>query len=110
MANNYLQPGKVIPLTAPYNRTSGQGALVGSVFGVAQVDVLINVVANFALEGMWYLTKLSTEEWTVGAAIYWDDTNKRCTTESSGNTKIGVATAVTANPSASGYVRLNGAF
>jgi len=32
---NFVQPGKTITLTAPYAVTSGDGLLVGSVFGVA---------------------------------------------------------------------------
>ena len=35
MATNFKQPGEVLTLTAPYQRDSGQGALVGAIFGVA---------------------------------------------------------------------------
>lgn len=110
MANNYLQDGEVLTLTAPYTRTSGQGALVGALFGVALVAVSSGAQASFALTGVFTLPKTSAQAWTVGAKIYWDDTNKECTTTSSGNTLIGVAVAVADNPSSTGQVRLNGAF
>ena len=32
---NYVQPGNTITLTAPYAVTSGDGLLVGAIFGVA---------------------------------------------------------------------------
>ena len=35
---NYVQPGNTITLTAPYAVTSGDGFLVGSIFGVAAGD------------------------------------------------------------------------
>jgi predicted RecA/RadA family phage recombinase len=110
MARNKIARGDVMDLAAPYDRTSGQGALVGSIFGVALLTVLSTVVGPFATLGVWELAKNSAEAWTVGARIYWDDTNKRCTTTSTSNTLIGVAQAVAANPSSVGRVRLNGSF
>ena len=111
MATNYVQEGETLTLTAPYIRTSGQGALVGAIFGVALVDVASGAQASFATEGVFDLTKTSAQAWaTVGLAIYWDDTNKECTTTSSGNTLIGANVATAANPSSTGRVRLNGVF
>ncbi|WP_376800193.1 capsid cement protein [Candidatus Raskinella chloraquaticus] len=34
--------------------------------------------------------------WTVGTLVYWDDTNKRCTTVATANLLIGVAAAAVA--------------
>lgn len=108
MAANYIQEGGVIELAAPYDRLTGQGALIGALFGVAITTVLTGSKAAFATCGVFSLAKLSTEAWTVGAKIYWDNTNKQCTTVSAGNTLIGAALAATVNPSATGQVRLNG--
>jgi predicted RecA/RadA family phage recombinase len=110
MATNYVQPGKILSLAAPYDRTSGQGALIGSFFGVALGTVLSGATGQFQADGVWTLPKLSAQAWTVGARIYWDNTNKWCTTVDTGNTLIGIATAVASNPSSTGVVRLNGAF
>ena len=44
----------------------------------------------------------------MGQKIYWDNTNKRCDSDGTVGMLIGVATAVAANPSAAGQVRLNG--
>lgn len=107
---NYVQKGKTLTLPAPYDRVSGQGALVGSIFGVAANDVLSGANGEFEVTGVYDLAKTSAQAWTVGALIYWDDTNKVATTTSTSNKLIGVAVAVAANPSATGRVRLNGAF
>lgn len=105
---NFVQEGDVIELAAPYDRLSGEGALIGALFGVATVDVLNTVRANFLTRGVVTLKKTSAQAWTEGALIYWDNTNKECTTTSTSNTRIGCAAAVAVNPSATGSVRLNG--
>lgn len=107
---NYVQPGEVITLTAPYARNSGQGALVGSVFGVAVNDVANGASGEFKTVGVYDLDKTSAQAWTVGSLIYWDDTAKVTTNVATSNKLIGTAMAVAANPSATGRVRLNGVF
>lgn len=109
MATNYSQPGKVLTLTAPYQRNTGLGALVGNIFGVALTTVASGSAAEFSTEGVWLLAKTSAEAWAVGDKIYWDNTNKRCdNVATAGFRLIGVATAAADNPSSTGYVKLNG--
>jgi predicted RecA/RadA family phage recombinase len=105
---NYTQPGETVTLTAPYAVASGAGALVGSLFGVATDAVANGASGQFLTCGVVTLTKNSAEAWTVGAKVYWDNTNKYVTTTSTSNTLIGCAMAVAANPSSTGSVRLNG--
>lgn len=108
---NYVQPGDNIPVAAPSGGTvSGNGYLIGSMFGVAAATADAGAEVNLATRGVYTLTKVSAQAWTVGAKVYWDDTNKNVTTTASGNTLIGVAVAVAANPSATGLVRLNASF
>ena len=54
----------------------------------------------------------NTQAWTVGARVYWDDTNKRCTTVATDNTPVGVAVEAVASGAGDtiGRVRLNAAF
>lgn len=111
---NYVQPGDSLKLAAPYNRSAGQGALVGSIFGVAAVDVLSGAEAVFDTVGVFDIAKVSAQAWaSVGLPIYWDDTDKVATTAagtSGANKLIGVNIATAANPSSTGRVRLNGVF
>jgi predicted RecA/RadA family phage recombinase len=106
--NYFSQPGNVLTLTAPYACASGAGAKVGAIFGVATAAVLISEEGEFATVGVYSLAKTSAQAWAVGERIYWDDTNKRCDTDSAVGMLIGAATAIAANPSSTGYVRLNG--
>ena len=108
MAKNFVQPGDVVTVAAPYAVSSGDGCLVGTLFGVAAFDAAEAADVEINTRGVWTLAKTSAQAWTVGAAIYWDNTNKVATTTSTSNTLIGKAMAVAANPSATGVVRLNG--
>lgn len=108
MATNYVQEGKVLDLTAPYDRTTGQGFQVGSLFAVALGTALSGAAIRGQINGVWTLAKTSAQAWTVGQKIYWDNSNKRCDSDSTVGQLIGVATAVAANPSSTGSVRLNG--
>ena len=109
---NYVQPGATLTLTAPYAVTSGDGLLVGSIFGVAAGDAASGATVEAALTGVFDLTKIGSQAWTVGAKVYWDDTNKRCTTVATDNTLIGVAVQAVAGGAGDtiGRVRLNGSF
>jgi predicted RecA/RadA family phage recombinase len=108
MAKTYIQPGRVVTFTAPYQRNSGEGALIGAIFGVALQTVANAIRGEFAIVGVWTLAKATGEAWTEGALIYWDNTNKRCTTTSTSNTRIGCAQAAAASGDTTGNVRLNG--
>jgi len=107
---NYVQNGEVLSLLAPYAVASGAGFLVGSIFAVATSAADNGAAVEGITTGVVDLAKVSAQAWTVGAKVYWDDTAKNVTTTASGNTLIGVAVAVAANPSTIGRVRLNGSF
>lgn len=105
---NFVQMGDTINLVAPYAVSSGGGALVGSIFGVAVTDIANGAAGEFAIEGVFDLTALATDTFT-GAAnkAYWDDTNKRITSTATSNTLVGVVIAAKANGDATARVRLN---
>lgn len=108
MAKNYVQPGSVVTVTAPVGgMKSGDAVLVGSLFGVAAFDAAEGADVEINTTGVYDVAKVSAQAWTVGAPIYWDVAAKLATTNAAGNTLIGVALAVAANPSAIGRVRLS---
>jgi predicted RecA/RadA family phage recombinase len=106
---NFIQAGNTITITAAADGTSGAGLLVGKLFGVLTADVKVAAEVELAVVGVFELAKVEAQAWTVGAAVYWDDTAKACTTTVGSNTKIGHAVAAAANPSTVGAVRLSGA-
>jgi predicted RecA/RadA family phage recombinase len=108
---NYVQEGDIVVVSAPYDRSSGQGAQVGQLFGVCTGDALSGADVALKVCGVFDLNKIGSQAWTVGQLIYWDNTNKRCTNVATGNLLIGVAVAAVDNGAGSttGRVRLNGA-
>ena len=109
---NFIQHGETLTLAAPYAVTSGAGALVGSIFGVAANDYGNGDEGEFQVAGVFDLIRETgaSTGWTQGALIYWDNTNKRVTKTVGTNKLIGVATRAAADGDATGRVRLNGAF
>lgn len=110
---NFVQDGDNITVTVAdntdaVNLSSGDGYLIGTLFGVAEHDADIGASVTISTEGVFSLAKVAAQAWAVGDAIYWDDAAKNCTTTSNGNTLVGKAVAVAANPSSTGVVRLNG--
>ncbi|MGL4963180.1 MAG: DUF2190 family protein [Inquilinus sp.] len=108
---NFVQPGTVLTVPAPYDVASGAGMLVGQQFGVAAFAALAGGDVEMMTTGVYDLVKIGSQAWGVGALVYWDNANKRCTTVASGNTLIGSAVLAVTNAAGniSGRVRLNGA-
>ena len=108
---NYLGDGDVLYLpSAPAPLVSGQGLLIGSMFGIVLASVAEGQPFVLWLKGTYQLPKNASEVWTVGEGLYWDNGNMWLTITSAGNTRVGVAAALTVNPSGVGNVRLNGSF
>ena len=91
---NYVQPGNSLAITVPYvgGILSGQGVLVGALFGVAAVDGAQNAVIEAATQGVFDITKEPALAITAGARVFWDNTNRRLTTTATGNFQVGLAT------------------
>lgn len=103
---NYKQDGRVLTLAAPYALLSGAGALIGSIFGVAQTDAANGADVALVVEGVFELNKTSALAIAVGDKVYWDNTAKEVNKTASGNTLIGYAIKAAANPSATVEVKL----
>ena len=112
MAKNFVQPGSTITLTAPYTVASGDGLLVGAIFGVAAGDAKSGATVEAVLVGVFDLKKAPSQAWAAGDKIYWDDETKQATKTATDTTLIGVATEAVASGAGGviGRVRLNGGF
>lgn len=87
---NFVQEGDSLEVTAPYALTSGQGCLVGFLFGIATMDAAISTPINIQRRGVFSgIPKLSTDVIAAGASVYWDDTNRRLTVTAAGNVFVG---------------------
>ena len=109
---NYVQHGKTITLVAPYGVTSGDGLLVGAIFGVATASAAIGEAVEAALVGVFDLKKVASQAWAVGDKVYWDNTAKETTKTATSNTLIGVAIDAVGNGASDtvGRLRLNGSY
>lgn len=97
---NYIQPGKSIDITVPSGGTiSGKIIVIGSLIGVASVTAAEGAVAAIQTEGVFALDKVSALAIAVGDKLYFDAATKLVNKTSSGNTLVGIAVAVAANPS-----------
>lgn len=107
---NYVQPGDTITFTAGADYSSGDGVVVGTLFGIACGDVANGDDGEIKTTGVFDLTKVGSQAWTVGAPIYWDAGNSRCTTVAEDNPLIGVAVLAVGSGAGetTGRVRLNG--
>ena len=94
---NFVQPGDSLNVTAPYTVTSGQGVLVGGLFGVAAFDAANGAAVELQVEGVFDLTKEPALAIAQGARVFWDISNRRVTTTSNGNFPIGAATVAAAS-------------
>ena len=91
---NYVQPGNSLAIAVPYagGILSGQGVLVGALFGVAATDGAQNATIEAQTQGVFDITKQPSLAITAGARVFWDDTNRRITTTATGNFQVGIAT------------------
>lgn len=114
MSTNFIAHGDTLQVTAPYALSSGDGCLVGSyIFGVSVADYESgDTEAQIKTTGVFDITKVTAENWTVGQKIYWHNGLKKCSnvlSSSADETLIGVAVAANTGATA-GRVRLDGHF
>lgn len=109
MASNYYSCGKALDHTNAGASTipSGSAVLLGTVLGVALVDIAVGATGSVAVEGVWKLARTSGQTYAIGAALYWDDTAKAITTTASGNTKVGYAAVASSASTTLAFVKLS---
>lgn len=106
---NFIQSGEVITVSAPYAVASGQGVLVGALFGIAACDAANGAQVEIKREGVFDISALATDTGAVGVKAYWDNTNRRITATAGSNTLVGALTGAKANGDTAARVLLDGA-
>jgi predicted RecA/RadA family phage recombinase len=110
---NFVQPGDSLTLIAP----SG-GVVSGGAYQIGQILVIASVTAAVGVEfagkttGVFNVTKVGSQAWTVGQIVYFDKENSRFTSTATGSLLAGVAMAAVGAGAGetTGRVRLNGTF
>lgn len=92
MATNFKYQGDKLTVLSPGTVTSGQGVLIGLLFGVALHGAASGELLTLAVEGVWHMPKATGggTGLTAGAVVYWDNTNKRVTATATGNKPVGL--------------------
>src|SRR5579885_349430 len=89
---NFIQRGDMITVTAPMGGvTSGQGVLVGNLFGVAATTVAEGESVEIATVGVYELPKLVSAVIAAGDKVAVDDTAKQVMVLGSGRYRICIA-------------------
>jgi predicted RecA/RadA family phage recombinase len=88
--------------------TSGQGVLVGNLFGVAATTAADGDNVEIATVGVYEPPKLVSAVIAAGARVAWDDTAKQVVLPGTGMAPIGIATLAAGNGAATARVRLDG--
>lgn len=106
---NFIQNGDMISVTAPVGGiASGQGILVGSLFGVAAKAAAESESVEIATVGVYELPKAPATVIAQGARVAWDDATKQVVSPGAGMYPIGVAVLAAGNGPTSVRVRLDG--
>jgi predicted RecA/RadA family phage recombinase len=106
---DFLQRGDMVTVTAPSGGvTSGQGVLIGNLFGVAATTAAEGESVEIATVGVYELPKLASAVITAGVRVAWDDTAKQVVLPDTGMVPIGIATVAAGNGVAAVRVRLDG--
>jgi predicted RecA/RadA family phage recombinase len=110
MATNFIQPGDVVTVVAPYAVNSGDGVKVGQIFGFATKAALSAANVEVKRTGVVTLAKTNAVSTSAaqGANIHWDDSGRITTISSTSNLKIGVAMETTTNTQTTVKVLLTG--
>ena len=105
----FIQPGNVISVTAPAGGVaSGDGVIVGSLFGIAACDALAGESVEIATTGVFDLNKDSATVLSQGDRVAWDDSAMEIALPGAGLYPVGMATVAAGDGATTVTVRLDG--
>jgi predicted RecA/RadA family phage recombinase len=106
---NHIQEGRMITVAAPAGGVnSGDGVVVGVLFGVASKTAAAGETVTIAIIGVFDLPKLASAVIAAGDPVAWDDTAKQVNVPGTGRYPIGTAIEAAGNGATIVRVRLDG--
>ena len=105
---NFVQNGDILSVPAPYSTLSGQGVLVGTLFGVAATDAANGAPVEIKRQGVFDIAALATDVGAQGGKIYWDAAARRLTVTAAGNILVGALAEAKLNGDTTAHVALDG--
>lgn len=110
MTTKFISKGEILTFTAPSGGvTSGVPVAIGSLVVVPQVTAAEGESFSAIAEGVVQVTKVGSQAWTEGLAVFWDAGDTRFTATAADGVPAGVATAAVGSGAGAttGYVKLN---
>ena len=104
---NFIQDGETITLAAPADVVSGGLVVVGSIVGVAAFTALSGLDVEVQTEGVFELTKVTTDAIVQGDKLYWDSSVSKLTKTPGTGSKPLVGYAILAAGNGATTVRVN---
>ncbi len=90
---NFIQNGDIDHRhRADRRRASGEGLMVGNIFGIAAYTSAEGEPVEISTIGVFQLPKLASAVIAAGARVAWDDTAKEVVLPGVGMVPIGIAT------------------
>ena len=107
---NYIQDECSVEVTFAVAVVSGEGRLVGSLFGVADHDVDAGAKGTLVTKGVFEFTRDAADIFTQGLLVYWNAGAKEITIDpnAGANKLVGVSMEALAAAAGKIKVRLNG--
>jgi predicted RecA/RadA family phage recombinase len=108
---NFVKPGKMITVYATENYQSGDGVVVGAIFGIASTNAIPGEPVEICVEGVFALNKVAGAL-AQGTPVYWTVGSGTMlgTVGAAGTMKIGVVADAALTGDATVNVRLNESF
>lgn len=105
----FIQNGDVITVVAPTGGIqSGDGVIVGALFGVAAFTTAEGEAAEIATRGVYVLPKEPTAVIAAGAQVAWDASANQVDLPGTGLYPVGIATEAAGDGVTTVRVRLDG--
>ncbi|MDZ4848091.1 MAG: DUF2190 family protein [Pirellulaceae bacterium] len=106
---DYVQQGTAVDYTPTADTTAGTVVVQGELVGVTKLDIKANKLGSLAVEGVFDFPKATSggSAITLGSNCYWDNTNQRATTTSTGNKLIGKSVKATVDADSTVRIKLN---
>ena len=82
--------------------SSGDIVAISEMIGVAETDIAANETGAVAIKGVFSVTKVGSQAWSVGDKIFWDKTNTQFTKTASSDADVLAGYAVEAVGSGAG--------
>jgi len=102
-----VHDGEAIDYTPTADVAAGAVVVQGELVGVARQPIAANKLGALAVAGVFDFPKATGSAIAAGALCYWDATNQRATTSSSGNKLIGKCVKAATTTDTSVLVRMS---